>query len=738
MTANIILGKIERLSNGKKIGHVANKQDRRNTSRQLMKNKVSETSTNKRLYSGHHGVPKVVTLVPLTGNLDFSGAIRVLCESLGISGVSINSPGMTNVYCERFKQNISFLIPMPNFTSILDAAKVADFVVFGLSAVEEVGSFGDLCIRSIESQGVSTAFSIIPDLDKVEGAKVQADVKDSLFSYFSHFFPDSERIYSTASSSDVMNLSRSLCQKTPKGVSWRDERSYLMASSYHWNADSSSETGGYLVAEGIVRGQGMTPDRLVHITGFGDFQVEKIEVVSAHGAESTDQTITASEEKDDLEELAPFDEGMVADEEEMEEIQENDQGVRLDGHRYFRNEYKEELEQKFRSKKFPEGISAHQARWIVDDKFDISEDESESEMVEIDDEDGFGTSQAGGVEEYEPTEAGDLQSELFVELNEEDEEQQLKEFRQRARDNFDFPDEIELLPSVSAKDRMSRYRGLKNLQSCIWDTDEKDMRAPEEWTRLLRVQNYKGTRNRVLKEAVQNAKVEVGARVRVYVKANQTVFDSLQGNLLVLYGLLQYEHKLAVVNLNIQQNAEYEEAVPAKATLIAQCGPRRLVIRPIFSQAGRTDNNVYKYQRFMYPGDNVTATVIAPLMFGSVPVVLFKQEDQGLRLVGSGSVLNVDHSRILAKRSVLTGHPFKIHKKVVTIRYMFFNREDIMWFKAVPLFTRMGNSGYIREPLGTHGYFKATFDHKINPQDTVAMALYKRVWPKMSCVWTGL
>jgi hypothetical protein len=29
------------------------------------------------------------------------------------------------------------------------------------------------------------------------------------------------------------------------------------------------------------------------------------------------------------------------------------------------------------------------------------------------------------------------------------------------------------------------------------------------------------------------------------------------------------------------------------------------------------------------------------------------------------------------------------------------------------------------------GYFKATFDGKIDKQDTVGMSLYKRVWPRI-------
>jgi pre-rRNA-processing protein TSR1 len=90
---------------------------------------------------------------------------------------------------------------------------------------------------------------------------------------------------------------------------------------------------------------------------------------------------------------------------------------------------------------------------------------------------------------------------------------------------------------------------------------------------------------------------------------------------------------------------------------------------------------------------------------------------------------------VIAKRLILTGHPYKIHKKLVTIRYMFFNREDVLWFAALPLFTKRGRQGFIREPLGTHGYFKANFDGKVTSLDAVGVALYKRVWPRRARVW---
>lgn len=97
-----------------------------------------------------------------------------------------------------------------------------------------------------------------------------------------------------------------------------------------------------------------------------------------------------------------------------------------------------------------------------------------------------------------------------------------------------------------------------------------------------------------------------------------------------------------------------------------------------------------------------------------------------------GSSLPPDPTRIIAKRIILTGHPLKIHKKTATIRYMFFERDDVDYFKTVELRTKYGRTGHITEALGTHGYFKAHFDGPIGQMDTICMSLYKRQFPKVS------
>lgn len=46
-------------------------------------------------------------------------------------------------------------------------------------------------------------------------------------------------------------------------------------------------------------------------------------------------------------------------------------------------------------------------------------------------------------------------------------------------------------------------------------------------------------------------------------------------------------------------------------------------------------------------------------------------------LVSTGTFLNPDTTRVIAKRIILTGHPFKVHKKTATVRYMFFNSGEL-------------------------------------------------------------
>lgn len=99
-------------------------------------------------------------------------------------------------------------------------------------------------------------------------------------------------------------------------------------------------------------------------------------------------------------------------------------------------------------------------------------------------------------------------------------------------------------------------------------------------------------------------------------------------------------------------------------------------------------------------------------------------------LIATGHLMPVDPDRMVIKRVVLSGHPFKVFTKSTVVHYMFFDRKDALWFKPVELRTKWGRRGYINEPLGTHGHMKYSFDGKLKSQETVLMNLYKQVFPR--------
>ncbi len=100
-------------------------------------------------------------------------------------------------------------------------------------------------------------------------------------------------------------------------------------------------------------------------------------------------------------------------------------------------------------------------------------------------------------------------------------------------------------------------------------------------------------------------------------------------------------------------------------------------------------------------------------------------------LVALGSLLEVNPDRCVLKKVVLSGLPQRVKKRGAVVKTMFYNPRDVNWFKPLELWTKHGCTGAIREPVGTHGFFKAFFNKPIKQHDTICLSLYKRVYPKM-------
>jgi pre-rRNA-processing protein TSR1 len=581
------------------------KFDRRNRAKQMRLNKDNEHAKSTNVFAGRYGAPRIAAVIPLCSDVSAAAAVRSLNSSLDIEE-EVPEAGWTHTNVDRFKQKVQYLVVQRDLLATLDACRVADFVVFLLSAHEEVDAEGELILKSIESQGLANTFTVVEGLDKVEPAKQRPSVVASLKSYITHWLPSTERVYSLDNRQEAANLVRSLCTITTKGVRWRDQRSYMFVEDIAWPGGKSAVSAdgtGEVVLTGVVRGLGLKADRLMQVGDWGDFQVEKIVAVPLEAKKKTRGEEMAvdsegdgilerpTEDQDDLAELAPEETLMDDVTNYATSVAPSERkGVLLDDHHYFSDEEYEE--DKRRPKRLPKGTSTYQSAWYLDDMSDSGSDLEDFDEMEMDDTQSQPAHPADGVEgmdidgkamtEGAPSEYP--QSEMFLDPAPEDEAAQIEEYRQSRKneedDDLEFPDEIELHPNVNARERLIKYRGLKSLKASTWETEEDRPYEPEEWQRLLDISDYKRTATKFMREAWAGG-VKPGTRVSVHLRGVPLHFQETQSRPMAMFSLLRHEHKRTACNYSILLSSEHEGPIKSKTELIVQCGPRRMVINPV-------------------------------------------------------------------------------------------------------------------------------------------------------------
>lgn len=181
--------------------------------------------------------------------------------------------------------------------------------------------------------------------------------------------------------------------------------------------------------------------------------------------------------------------------------------------------------------------------------------------------------------------------------------------------------------------------------------------------------------------------------------------------------------------------------IKLKEELVVQYGLRRFVIKFLFFQGGVIFNDVYKYCWYIYFGQLVVVIFMGFVVWGFMLVFFYKrivfgeeifydddELDLLLKLVVMGIIMFLFIFCVIVKRVIFIGYLYYIYKKIVIVWYMFFNREDVEWFKVLFMWIRRGCIGFIKEFFGIYGYFKVMFDGWINFQDLVGVSLYKWVW----------
>jgi pre-rRNA-processing protein TSR1 len=123
------------------------------------------------------------------------------------------------------------------------------------------------------------------DLQAPEDQPIKPDTKQlihkSLLSFTRYFFPAVEKIHSSDTPNEAALLARALCEAAPGGTRNDDGRAYMIAEpgSVQWISTGAGQDEiekGTLQVTATVRGGCLSADRLVHIPGGGDYQLESV------------------------------------------------------------------------------------------------------------------------------------------------------------------------------------------------------------------------------------------------------------------------------------------------------------------------------------------------------------------------------------------------------------------------------------------------------------------------------
>ncbi|KAJ7416386.1 Pre-rRNA-processing protein TSR1 like protein [Willisornis vidua] len=688
--------------------------DRRHQALQLRRQRKEAVLAEKRSLGSRDGPPHLVAVVLLHSGAAAHDSLRLLQSQDGaVVRAAPGGAGGFALLCPRLKQRWRFVTAQAgDLHTVLDLAKVADSLLFLLDPADGWDGAGEHCLSCLFAQGLPSYALAVPGGPDLPPKK-WIDARKKLTKAIEKRFPEA-KLFPLHTEQDCSLLLRHLSTQKQRPLCFRARRAHLLAYAAEFVPGQDSHLVGTLKVSGFVRRQPLGVNSLVHIVGHGDFQVSQVDappdplslnprVVKAQkrSQDMEDDSVNGTDEmEEDIKVL------MKADPSKQESLQSEVVPDPMEGEQTWPTEEElqeaeDSLKASRRVVKVPKGTSKYQAAWIVDDGEEGSEkDDDEDDGIDDDlmeeavSQDGESSEEEPGEEESETMTVSEcLRDDQYDEKMEED-EQMLERYKQERMDEM-FPDEVDTPRDVPARVRFQKYRGLKSFRTSPWDPKEN---LPRDYARIFQFQDFSRTRKHLFRQ-IEKEETE-GA-------------------------------SMSVLNFLVRRHPSNTEPVRAKEELIFHCGFRRFRASPLFSQ--HTSADKHKLERFLRPDAALVVTVYAPITFPPASVLLFKQRSNGMHdLIATGSLLSVDPDRIVIKRLVLSGHPFKIFTRTAVVRYMFFNRDDVMWFKPVELRTKWGRRGHIKEPLGTHGHMKCHFDGQLKSQDTVLLNLYKRVFPK----WT--
>lgn len=363
--------------------------------------------------------------------------------------------------------------------------------------------WGEKALALSMAQGMPTPIVVAMDIEGVHPKKRTTE-KQNVQKLISKWLPE-EKVMQLDKSSDGLNVLRRIGNQKRNILHHREKRPYMLAENIEYMPNANDDSG-VLKISGYLRGMPLNVNGLVHISGLGDFQMDRID-----GPEDPHPLNLGKENKksDAMDaELTKVSVLHVADPAKQESLQSENIPDPMDAEQTWPTdeEIKEaNIDTKKRVKKVPKGWSDYQAAWIVESDAENSEG-SDNENDENDDDEEFMSCEEDNSDQ-EANEENDFESvaesvvgptdEKYNDTVDALEEHEMLKKLAAAKEDQQFPDEVDTPQDIPARERFVRYRGLESFRTSPWDPKEN---LPEEYARIFQFENYERTRRRVFKE----------------------------------------------------------------------------------------------------------------------------------------------------------------------------------------------------------------------------------------------
>ncbi|CAH0749453.1 unnamed protein product [Diatraea saccharalis] len=614
--------------------HILKKDERRHQSMQIRKNKREEVLSKKRALGGNRNPPFLVCVVPLNAQLDVQSALAILKSCSEGVIVSQSNNGVLHIGLPNFKQRFSFICPeVNNDFALLDALKIADTVLYVSSALDEpVDEWGEKVLALSMAQGMPTPLVVAMDIEGVNPKKRTSE-KQNVQKLISKWLPE-EKVMQLDKSSDGLNLLRRIGNQKRNVLHHRERRPYMLAEEVEYVADKEGDYGTLKIS-GYLRGMPLNVNGLIHVTGLGDFQMSKIDGLDDPHPLSLNKENT---KPDSMEaEVTKVTVLQMPDPAKQESLVSENVPDPMDAEQTWPTE--EEIEQsqmetkKKLVKRVPKGWSDYQAAWIVEsdvegddsDEGNDSDDEENEQFMscEEDNSDNEDKETVNDFESVTESEVGMPDDKYDATIDAHEEHEMLQKLVQ-AREDQQFPDEVDTPQDIPARERFTRYRGLESFRTSPWDPKEN---LPADYARIFQFENYDRTRKRIFKENEESLINMYGFYITIHVKGVRqdlwkAFYAANSSAPLAVFGLLPHEHKMSVMNVVLKRTGVSNEPIKSKERLIFQVGYRRFIVNPVFSQ--HTNGGKHKYERFFQPASTCVASFFAPIQFSPSTVLCFK------------------------------------------------------------------------------------------------------------------